>query len=188
MAIRKVARMGHPVLRQVAKKIDPKEIGSEAVKRLIADMTETMHEYGGIGIAAPQVHESVQLALIDVPEMGGRYEQEAGQAFTVFINPEIKVLDETLQGFWEGCLSVPELRGLVFRPRKVEVSYLNEKGEKKTMVGEDFIATVLQHELDHLQGVLFVDKIQDMKQLAFMEEYQRYVVGTQDATVGHLDD
>lgn len=186
MAIRKVARMGHPVLRKVARELTPKEIRSEETKRLIEDMIETMHEYGGIGIAAPQVHESVQLALIEVPE--DPEGTGAGQKLTVFINPKIKVLDTTAQGYWEGCLSVPELRGLVARPRKVEVSYLDRDGNPKIIVGEGFLATVFQHELDHLQGVLFVDRVQDTKKLAFLDEYQKYWLPGDDDDAGEMGD
>lgn len=186
MAIRKVARMGHPVLRKVARELTTKEIRSEETRRLIQDMIETMREYGGIGIAAPQVHESVQVALIEIPEDPD--DAEEGQRLTVFINPKIKVLDSTGQAFWEGCLSVPELRGLVVRPRKVEVSYLDREGNPKTIVGEGFLATVLQHELDHLQGVLFVDRIQDTKKLAFLDEYQKYFLPVQGEGIGDLGD
>ncbi|MCB0418009.1 MAG: peptide deformylase [Bdellovibrionaceae bacterium] len=184
MAIRKVARMGHPVLRKVARDLKPEEIQSAEIQQLIEDMKATMREYGGIGIAAPQVHESVQLALIDLPPSA----EEPGQSLTVFVNPKIKVLDKEEQGYWEGCLSVPELRGLVFRPRKVEVSYLDEKGKKQSFVAEDFLATVVQHELDHLQGILFVDRIEDMTKLAFLEEYQRYCLPKPEDGIGELGD
>lgn len=184
MAIRKVSRMGHPVLRKVAETLTAEQIKSPEIKRLIEDMKETMREYTGIGIAAPQVHESVQLALIELPPVG----EEAGQGLTVFINPKIKVLDEEEQGFWEGCLSVPELRGLVYRPRKVEVSYLDENAQPKKLVAEDFLATVVQHELDHLEGILFVDRIEDMSKLAFLEEYQRYCIPRPGEAIGELGD
>ncbi len=188
MAIRKVARMGHPVLRQKARPLTPEEIKSEPTRRLILDMVETMKEYGGIGIAAPQVHESIQLALIEISQAGDKYDDAEPQALTVLINPKITVLDKTPQGFWEGCLSVPELRGLVFRPRKVEVNYLDQNGKACKVVAEDFLATVFQHELDHLDGVLFVDKIEDRTQLAFLEEYQRHILPLQRDDIGNLDD
>lgn len=176
MAIRKVARMGHPVLRQKARTLTVEEIRSPEVSRLISDMVETLHEYGGIGLAAPQIHESVRLALVEIPEGSVRYPEGAGitQPLAVFINPEIQVLDKEEQGFWEGCLSVPDLRGLVQRPKKIEVCYLDAEGKGHTLVAEGFLSTVLQHEFDHLDGVLYIDRLRDTTRLAFVEEYQRY--------------
>lgn len=189
MAIRKVARMGHPVLRQVGRELTPEEIKSPELQRLIGDMIETMHEYGGIGIAAPQVHESLQLTVIEFDEDSDRYPDMGDQPLLVICNPKIKVLDSKEQSFWEGCLSVPELRGLVPRPRKVQIDYLNENAEPKQIIAEDFLATVFQHELDHLQGKLFIDRIQDMTKLSFIEEYQRYLAPSQTGEdEGELED
>jgi peptide deformylase len=188
MAIRKVARMGHPVLRQVGRELTPKEIKSPEIQRLIEDMIETMHEYGGIGIAAPQVHESLQLALIEFEEDSERYPDMGEQPLMVVINPKITVLDEKEQGFWEGCLSVPELRGLVHRPRKVQVDYLDEHANPRTIVAEDFLATVFQHELDHLGGKLFVDRIKDITKLAFLDEYRKYWTPAEESEEGELED
>lgn len=188
MAIRKVARMGHPVLRQKARELTKDEILGVDIQRLIQDMKDTMDEYGGIGIAAPQVHESLQLALIEIPDQSERYGELSKHSLTVFINPQIKVLDSAEQGFWEGCLSVPELRGLVFRPRKVEVTYLDEKAQKQVLEAEGFLATVVQHELDHLAGVLYVDRIKDTTQFAFVEEYQKYCVPQPEDEIGELED
>jgi peptide deformylase len=188
MAIRKVARMGHPVLRQVARELTPKEIQSPETLRLVQDMLETMHEYTGIGIAAPQVHESVQLAILEFEEDNDRYPEMGKQPLLVVINPKITVLDETEQGFWEGCLSVPELRGLVYRPRKVQIDYLDLKAKPQKIVAEGFLATVFQHELDHLAGKLFIDRVRDTTKLAFLEEYQRYHLPAQEDEVGELED
>lgn len=174
MAIRKVARLGHPVLREKARELTREEISTPEMRRLVRDMVETMHEYGGVGLAAPQVHESVRLAVIQFEADNERYEGEGEQPLLVLFNARVKVLDATLSGFWEGCLSVPGLRGYVERPSKVEVSYLDERGKPKTMQAEGFLATVFQHELDHLDGVLYVDKIADKAKLAFIEEYGRY--------------
>ncbi len=141
-------------------------------------MIETMKEVGGIGLAAPQVHESLQLAIIEFKQDSARYPGMGDQPLTVFINPKITVLDKTEQSFWEGCLSVPELRGLVYRPRKVQVDYLDENGNSKQLVAEDFLATVVQHELDHLAGKLFVDRLRNepgKTPLAFLDEYKKYI-------------
>jgi peptide deformylase len=104
------------------------------------------------------------------------------------INPKITVLDEKEQGFWEGCLSVPELRGLVHRPRKVQVDYLDEHANPRTIVAEDFLATVFQHELDHLGGKLFVDRIKDITKLAFLDEYRKYWTPAEESEEGELED
>lgn len=180
MAIRKIARLGHPVLRHKTREATREEIASPEMRRLLRDMIETMHEYGGVGLAAPQVHESVRLALIEFEPGSGRYDTEQGQALLVIWNARVKVLDETLSGFWEGCLSVPGMRGYVERPRKIEVSYLDERGKPQTLVAEGFLATVFQHELDHLDGVLYIDKVADKTKLAFNEEYARYHVEDDD--------
>ncbi|MBL7716103.1 MAG: peptide deformylase [Bdellovibrionales bacterium] len=191
MAIRKVARMGHPVLRKIGKTLTEKEIKSEEIQRLIVDMHETMIEYEGIGLAAPQIHESLQLAIIEFGEDSDRYPGMGAQGLTVFINPKITILDTQEQGFWEGCLSVPELRGLVYRPRKVQVEFLDEKAKPQKIVAEGFLATVIQHELDHLQGTLFIDRLKNepgKTPLAFTEEYARYWAPEEGDDVGELDD
>jgi peptide deformylase len=176
MAIRKIARLGHPVLRQKTRDVTREEISSPEMRRLVRDMVETMHEYGGVGLAAPQVHEPVRLAILEFDADEGRYETGEVQPLLVVWNGRIKVLDETTSGFWEGCLSVPGLRGYVERPRKIEVSYLDERGKPQTLQADGFLATVFQHELDHLDGVLYVDKVADKTKFAFSEEYARYHV------------
>jgi peptide deformylase len=178
MAIRKVARLGHPVLRAPTRELSVEEIRSPEIKRLIADMIDTMHEYGGVGLAAPQVHESLRIAVIEVEQLNPRYRVDIAQPLLVIFNAHVTTLAQETFGFWEGCLSVPGLRGYVERPRKVRVDYLDHDGTPQTIIAEDFLATVFQHELDHLDGVLYVDKIKSPNQFAFVEEYQRY----------HLDD
>jgi peptide deformylase len=174
MAIRKVARLGHPVLRKVGRSLDKREIQSPDVQRLVTDMVETMREYGGVGLAAPQVHESLRLAVIEVEALGEELAATLKQEILVVFNAKVTVLDPAPHGFWEGCLSVPGLRGWVERPRKIRVDYVDERGDARSIVAEDFLATVFQHELDHLDGVLYVDKIADKARLSFNEEYQRY--------------
>lgn len=169
MAIRKIARMGHPVLREKVRELTHEEIRSEWFERLLEDMVDTMEEYGGIGLAAPQIHESVSVAIISY---GGEE-----MPLSVFINPRITVLDEQEQAFWEGCLSIPEIRGYVYRPRKIRVDYLDRAGSRQSLVAEDFLATIFQHELDHLAGTLFVDRIRyepGNSPISFIEEYSRY--------------
>jgi peptide deformylase len=201
MAIRKIARMGHPVLRQVARQLTKAEILSPEIRQLVQDLMETMVEYRGIGIAAPQVHESVALALIDFHEReddedaNEENDEEDGAEEPppiVVINPKITVLDDQNEkAYWEGCLSVPEIRGLVYRPQKVQIDYLDLNAKPQTILAEGFRATVFQHELDHLFGVLFVDRIRyspGKSPISFIEEYQRYLTPKEDDEEGELDE
>jgi peptide deformylase len=180
MAILKVARLGHPVLREKCRDLSPKEIRSPEVKRLVQDMFDTMDEYGGVGLAAPQVHEPVRLAVIAFEEENDRYEVKKPQGPLVVFNARVSVLDDERSGFWEGCLSVPGMRGYVERPRKVRVDYVDENAEKRSLEAEGFLATVLQHELDHLDGVLYVDRIADPKKFGFTEEVGRHLMRAED--------
>lgn len=172
MAIRKVARLGHPILREPAQDIDPGQITAPAMRRLVADMWDTMHEYGGVGLAAPQVHEAVRLAVIEIDEVDPR--NDAPTARFVLFNPHISVLDPTPTGTWEGCLSVPGMRGYVERPSGIRVDYINEEAQSRSLEARDFLAVVFQHELDHLDGVLYVDKLKDPRLFSFNEEFARY--------------
>ena len=176
MAILKVARLGHPVLREMCRDLTPDEIRSPETKSLVDDMRATMEEYGGVGLAASQVHEPIRLALIEFSEDSGRYALEQAQPLLVVFNARVTVVDDTPSGFWEGCLSVPGLRGYVERPSKIRVDYLDGDTREQSLLAEGFLATVLQHELDHLDGVLYVDRITDPSKLAFLEEYGRYHV------------
>jgi len=174
MAIRPVLTIGNPLLRLVARDVTADELRSEAFGQLIGDMIETMHHEQGIGIAAPQIGESVAVAVIEIDEESVRYPGQEPFGQRVFVNPKITVLDADEQGFWEGCLSVPNLRGYVERPRRVRVDYLEPDGTRRAIEAEGFLATVFQHELDHLAGVLYVDRIRDTTKLATLEDYLRY--------------
>ncbi len=169
MSILKVARMGHPVLRAKARPIDKTELKSPALQELIDDMVDTMFEYSGVGLAAPQVHESVRL-FVAMLDPDGRGEDDA----TVLINPEIIVVgDQTLEG-WEGCLSIPDVRGRVPRAQHIKVSALDRHGKRFEIDAEGFSARVVQHENDHLDGVLFVDRMRSLESLTYLDEYARY--------------
>jgi len=171
MAILKVARMGHPVLRQKCETIDPALITGPEVQRLIRDMFETMVEYNGVGLAAPQVHQPVRLLIA-----GGEVDDEGRNRFRVLINPEVTVLDENNRlGMYEGCLSVPGMRGWVERPASIKITAWNEKGEKTDFSLEGFPAVVIQHECDHLDGILYVDRIEDTTKFAYEDEAQRFL-------------
>jgi peptide deformylase len=168
MAILKVARMGHPVLRRPTRPLTPTEVREAGTQRLIDDMLETMHEYSGIGLAAPQVHESVRLFVAG-------FESEGGKLRVVpFVNPEITPVGETMEEDWEGCLSIPEIRGRVPRFHEIVVKALDRRGKPLEMVLEGFPARVVQHETDHVDGVLFVDRMKSLDSLTFLEEFGRY--------------
>ena len=170
MTVRKVIKMGNPLLREVAKEFTKDEILSGDMQDLITDMWDTMYAYDGIGLAAPQIGLSRQLAVIHLEEDSERYPELVESNKFIIFNPSISVLDETKQEFWEGCLSVPGLRGPVSRPRKIKVDYLDENAKENSIELEDFLATVFQHELDHLFGKLFVDRMEDISLLAYEEE------------------
>ncbi len=181
MAIRKIAQMGEPVLRQQAALIDPTQIASTFIQTLIDDMIETMHDADGAGLAAPQVYESLQLCVIEV-DKNPRYPQFEPIPLTVLINPVVTPLvgasgalsaEDSFQ-MYEGCLSVPGMRGQVARPRKVRVQALDRAGNALDFVWESFRAVVVQHETDHLRGTLYVDRA-DPKTLTFLREYERFV-------------
>lgn len=166
--------MGHPTLRKIATAVEIHELETPEFKELIVDLYETMKVEGGIGIAAPQINISKQVTLIELPKNSERYGTLEASPIFIIINPKITVVDSTLQGFWEGCLSVPGLRGFVERPRIVKIDYIDETGAEKTFVAEDFLATVFQHELDHLFGKLYIDQITDTTKISYLEEFAEF--------------
>jgi len=174
MAVRKIINMGHPTLRKVAEPVAQDAIGSEALHLLIADMVDTLHDYGGIGLAAPQINVPLRLAIVEIPGGPSRYGEIDPLPLTTFINPTITVLDPTPAGYWEGCLSVPGLRGFVERPQHIRIDYTDTSGNPAELIFEGFWATVFQHEFDHLDGRLYIDHITDRTKLVFEEEYLRY--------------
>ena len=170
MSVKEILKMGNPLLREVAEDFSVEEIKNSETQLLLEDMWNSLAAAGGIGLAAPQIGISKQLAVIKLTEESDRYpDMEDSEAFIIF-NPKITVLDKTEQGFWEGCLSVPGLRGFVERPRKIRVDFLDESAKPRSIEVEDFLATVFQHELDHLVGKLYVDRIKDITTLMFEDE------------------
>jgi peptide deformylase len=177
MAVREIIRMGHPTLRARARELLPEEIRSSAIRQLVDDMVETLAHAGGIGLAAPQVDESVRLAIIEIAGGPSRYGEIPAMPLTVFVNPIIEVLDPSCAGYWEGCLSVPGLRGFVSRPQHVRVKAVNLDNQPLELELRGFLATVFQHEFDHLDGRLYLDRMDDPTRLMFEEEYLRYWAG-----------
>ena len=173
MSILKVARLGHPVLRAKAKPIDPHDIKSPTIQKLIDDMMETMNEYHGIGLAAPQVHESLRLLVAGIEEEDPR--TGATEIVPVaIINPDVTPIGRDLVEDWEGCLSIPDIRGRVPRNRRIRVRGFDREGRPLDLELEEFPARVVQHETDHLNGVLFFDRMKSFETLAYLEEYTKY--------------
>ena len=169
--------MGHPVLRTKALPVPPAEIGSPRIQQLIDDMFETMREYSGIGLAAPQVHESVRIFVaglrpVDVmpPELSGASEMP----LIAVINPHFRMVGEDVDEGWEGCLSIPDIRGLVPRAQEIRVEAYDRRGHRIQFTAKGLPARVIQHETDHLDGVLFFERMRSLATLTFMEEYQRF--------------
>jgi peptide deformylase len=186
MTVRKVIRMGHPSLRVPAAAYPLEQIGSPAFQVLIEDMHETLHDYGGIGLAAPQIDVGYRIAIIEIENTSTRYGEIEHTPFEVFINPEITPIADETAGYWEGCLSVPGMMGYVERPQHIRVDYIDQHGQGRSREAHGFLATVFQHEFDHLNGVLYVDLIEDMSLFSFEDEFVQFHTGNhQDTADSH---
>jgi peptide deformylase len=163
----KIAKLGNPILRKASAPINPREIKSSEIQRLIDDMFETMYDEPGIGLAAPQVSRSIQLAVMSCKGEGGFPE-------TVLINPSIVYYGPEQVENWEGCLSVDGLRGKVTRPSLVRVKGLDRKGKALDFEATGLYAVCIQHELDHLIGKVFLDRMADMSTLTQLHEFSQY--------------
>ena len=179
MAILKVARLGHPVLRQLSAPVPREQIRSAETQRLIDDMIETMREYNGAGLAAPQVHVLQQICVIEV-HGNPRYPEAPAIPLTVLINPVVTALTEETEDGWEGCLSVPDMRGIVPRATSVRLEALDREGNRVDVVAKEFFARVIQHETDHLHGRVYLDRMRDFSTLTHLAEWNRYWLGNQE--------
>lgn len=173
MAILKVARLGNPVLRKPAQAVPKETITAPDIQRLIDDMIDTMREYDGVGIAAPQVHVSKQIAVIEVQD-NRRYPGEGPIPLTVFINPRIVQAAKRRVEDWEGCLSVSNFRGKVPRADSLDVEAYDRKGKPVALRVQGFFARVIQHECDHLAGKVFLDRMPNLSTLTHLKEFARY--------------
>ncbi|MGB8602591.1 MAG: peptide deformylase [Rhizomicrobium sp.] len=177
--IGKIARMGHPALWQPAAAItDPT---ADTIRRLAADMIETLTDAEGAGLAAPQVHVPVRMVIFAAPadrnDIQSSQDPNAHAPLTVLINPEITVLDDTREGLWEGCLSLPGLRGYVERPRRIGYRGLGLTGNVIEREATGFHARVVQHECDHLDGILYPQRMTDMKKFLYESELKLWPQG-----------
>jgi peptide deformylase len=169
MSVRPIVRLGHPVLRTPAQAVDPARLASPEVQSLIEDMIATMGVANGVGLAAPQVGEGAQIFVYRAagpPEI----------PLHVIVNPMITPQSRELVYDWEGCLSIPDLRGLVPRHPAVRVQGLDREGRPLDYVASSFEARIVQHEFDHLNGVVFLDRMRDLQSLAYLEEWEEYML------------
>lgn len=171
MAILKVATLGNPVLRKQAEPLDDADIRSTDTQRLINDMHETLAEYNGVGLAAPQVHVPKQLCLVMIPRSP---RERASETVLTLLNPEIVEASDEMEEDWEGCLSIPDLRGLVPRHSRIRVRAKDRTGRERIYEAEGYTARVMQHEMDHLRGIVFLERMTNFHSLTFREEFQRF--------------
>jgi peptide deformylase len=171
---REIVEIGHPVLRERAREVTSKELRSDDVQRLIDDMIETMRAADGAGLAANQVAETLRIAVIEVRPGNPRYPYKPPVPLTVVVNPVVEPLDDEIEQINEGCLSVPNLRGEVPRHVSIRVRYTDREGAEHDEVRRGLTAGTFQHELDHLDGTLFVDRVEDLSTLSTWEQFERF--------------
>jgi peptide deformylase len=174
-----VVRLGHPVLRSTAEAVPENWFATGRLHELGRGLIRTMLAEDGVGLAAPQVAESLRLFAYWLPG----YDDDEGIEPTVVVNPEIRVVDPELEEGWEGCLSIPGLRGLVPRHRRIKVKGRSVDGDPVSFTADSFHARVIQHEFDHLDGVVFLDRMTSVRSLAFEPEWERYILD--DAAPGN---
>ena len=185
MAVLKVAKLGNPILRQVAVEVDLKNLVKPTgeLQNFIDDMIETMRQEGGVGLAAPQVNRSIQIVVLEY-ENNERYPEESSIPLTVLVNPVLSDFsDEKVLG-WESCLSLIDFRGLVSRFTSLTLTAYDREGKKIEKRVEDFEAVVLQHEIDHLDGKVFLDRMEDLTKLSYQEEFEEFWIKKDPAPEG----
>lgn len=173
--IRAIEQIGAQVLRRIAmpvKRIDDPQVGA-----IIAAMQATLASTEGVGLAAPQIGESLRIMIV-ASRSTPRYPNAPNRKPTVMINPEFNVLSNEIEKDWEGCLSIPGIRALVPRFRKVSVSYLDQLGVNQTLILEDFVARVFQHEYDHLDGLVYLDRVETNRDIISEQEFQKLITET----------
>ena len=174
MTVREILHIGHPVLREEAQPVDP-----AAVQDLIDDLVDTMRAANGAGLAANQIGEPVQVCVIEVKD-NPRYPDAEAIPLTVLINPVVSPLTAEMEEGWEGCLSVPDMRGVVPRYTAVRLEAYDREGNRIDVVGKEFFARVLQHETDHLRGLVYLDRMKDLSTLTHLAEWNKYWMGLEE--------
>jgi peptide deformylase len=173
MAIREILTVGHPLLRERAREVTSQELAAPEIQQIIDDLIDTMHHANGAGIAANQIGELIRIATIEVNH-NPRYPYKPQIPLTVVVNPVVEFIDDELVEINEGCLSVPNMRGNVFRHVNIRVRYLDRDGNPHDEVKRGLTAGTFQHELDHLDGLLFLDKVVDTTTLTTWEQFERW--------------
>lgn len=177
MSVLKVTKLGNPILREVSKPVDLKLLSDPngELQTFIDDMIDTMHEEGGVGLAAPQVGKSLRILVMEC-EGSERYPHRESIPLEVIINPEITYFDDKKISGWESCLSLIDFSGYVPRSKRVIVEGYDRNGNPIKIDTDDFSAIVLQHEIDHLNGIVFIDRMPDLTKLSYQEEFQNFWV------------
>ena len=175
MAVLKVAKLGNPILREISKQVDLKELADQQgeLQGFIDDMIDTMREEDGVGLAAPQVNRSQQIVVLEY-ENNERYPDESSIPVTVLVNPVLSDYGEEKALGWESCLSLIDFRGLVPRSTSVTLKAYDRDGDRIEKRATGFEAVVLQHEIDHLNGKVFLDRMEDLTKLAYQEEFEEF--------------
>lgn len=173
MSLLKIAALGTPVLRMRTQELTIEQLQSEPIQRLIDDMVATMRDAPGVGLAANQVYLPLRLAVVEV-QAGDDQDSRERVPLTVLVNPRIARLSDATESVWEGCLSIPDLRGVVPRATEVDVEALDRAGNPVTIHASGFFARVLQHEIDHLDGYIYLDRMPDLTTLTYVKEFERY--------------
>jgi peptide deformylase len=176
MALLPIAKLGNPILRKMAEPVSEEELLSESFQVFIDDMIETMRIKDGVGLAAPQVSVSKQIVVIE-SHFNPRYAEAPEISLLVLVNPLLTSLSSEKVEGWEGCLSVDNLRGKVNRSKEVSLEALDRHGQPLSFTTDTFLAVILQHEIDHLYGRLFVDQISDVTSLSHLDEFNQFVLG-----------
>ena len=177
MALLKIAKLGNPILRQIAKAVDLNELVDPdgELQTFIDDMIETMHHEGGVGLAAPQVNQSIQIVVLEYTE-NERYPDEISIPLTVLVNPILSDYSKETKDGWESCLSLVDFRGLVPRSTTITLNAYDRYGKQIQKTVSGFEAVVLQHEIDHLEGYVFIDRMKDFTKLSYQEEVEKFWV------------
>ncbi len=176
MSVRRILKLGDPLLRRKSLEVPLTELRSKEIKNLIRDLRDTKREAGGIGLAAPQIGVLKRVIVVGF-DRSDRYADQEGIEEKALINPVIEALEEPGEGFWEGCLSIPGMRGYVERPQKIRLSYYDTDENLHEEIIEGFPAIVYQHECDHLDGILYVDRLKDPTMFGFEPELQEALEG-----------
>jgi len=170
--VEEFAQLGHSILRQHAHSIEVGDIDSPGIVKIIKTMSTTLLNSSGVGLAAPQIFES-QCIIIIASRPSKRYPLAPEMQPVVMINPSFKAISQEIKKDWEGCLSIPGIRALVPRFEKIKINYFDQQGNQQVLLADGFVARIFQHEYDHLQGLVYLDRVEDNKDIISETEFQK---------------